>query len=190
MKTKVGEAWCNITRRWCKIGANWRKITAGWVKVSGVWRSIIVDVVNITRGGHNGNHSYYLAESGYIEIYAKDSLSINSSIETTVTEQAVDLTGVNQLKAEIEFIEKNGTSYLNAFLIASTAQMAGSGTYDARVVWSTSFGKTIKTLDVSALNGEFYIRCHAQRSAGGDPANAALVRLWRLWLNDTLIWEG
>ena len=187
MKVKIAGSWRSVTDIWVKVSGGWRKVTGGWAKVGGVWKRVLSTVIQ--KGVLAGDLSYYSVLPGYIEIHAEDSTDGNGAISTAVTNKAYDLTGVSYVKVECELTRSSNSSYADCIIIASTNKWADGSTYDARWFTSVAFSRQIKQLSVGSLSGQFYIRVHATKNPGVSNAYWTTVKIYRIWLDNTLIWQ-
>jgi len=101
-----------------------------------------------------------------------------AATRTYVTNILVDLTKIKTLYADwTNTGNANGNNI--SYLIVSTEKSGGVGTYNARVYQDNIFSRTIKSLDVSALSGLYYIRIHVRADgADGNTSNLTVYRIW------------
>ncbi len=105
----------------------------------------------------------------------------NGRVEVAwVTDQPVDLTGFSRVYVEwMNDGSSNSSNYSS--LVASTNQMGGESVYNTRHRSTAAFARRVNFMNVSSLNGLYYIRIHARDD---DNANARRSRLsvYRIWL--------
>jgi hypothetical protein len=115
-------------------------------------------------------------------LYAGDSSS--EAERTLVTENLVDLTGINTIYIDWENTGYDGTAGSNcSYLIASTSKNGDCSTYDARLLADTEFGRQTSSLDVSGLSGEHYIRVHAQ-DLSSSYLRESEIYVYEIYLDD------
>ena len=73
-----------------------------------------------------------------------------------VTTSAIDLTNYTSFKVSIRSIDSNRDFYI----VASSTKQAGYGTYDKRYEASDPDADGLYSLNVTALNGSYYLRVH------------------------------
>lgn len=96
--------------------------------------------------------------------------------KTYVTDIAVDLTNIQTLYVDWENIGIS-RSYFNI----STDKMGSWSARDAGVTITTSgFSRTVNTVDVSNLLGNYYIRFHAVDINNTTPNNSELL-VYKVW---------
>jgi hypothetical protein len=112
-------------------------------------------------------------EADHLSIYVESNGTATTS-GTWVTDSPVDLTDYNTLS-----IQWQGIDVYNGILVVSTVKMASGGTYDARLDAYNSWNTTSE-LDVSALEGEHYIRIHldSKNTAGAGEQ----IKAYKVWL--------
>ncbi|MFP9190895.1 hypothetical protein [Natronosalvus vescus] len=86
--------------------------------------------------------------------------------ETWVTMEAVDLTDWNEIEIIWENTGDNSTRN-RSYLVVSENQMGNHDDYEVRLVNNEKFDTT-EYLDVSGLNGEYYVRMHARNIEPGN----------------------
>lgn len=160
-----------------KIGRMWNG--TAWVEILGI----------LKQGLLQGSKSYYQVQTDHIELHAEREESGISARVSTVTISKKDLTNINTVKIEWSH-DTNTNNHTEAHIIVSTEQMANQLTYDARYFYTGAFIQRIDTVDVSTLSGEFYIRAHANVSSTANISDFSNVKVYRIWLDDTLLWEG
>jgi len=101
----------------------------------------------------------------------------------SVTDSAIDLTPYSKLYIAWEG-SFTGLNSNNVSLVASATKNAGYNTYDARIIRTSSFTANtavLESLDISALNGSYYIRYHAY-SDDDDASDLVNLQVYAIWL--------
>ncbi|MFB5763329.1 hypothetical protein [Paenibacillus medicaginis] len=122
----------------------------------------------------------------HVECYAYNP-STGGGEAGVVTSTSVNLTGVSTVTFVVA-IEGSSDVQSDGIFIASTEQMGGGGTYNARKYQGKLTSRTSINLDVSALSGSYYLRAHATNNAG--ITNWKRVRLYSILLDGREIWNG
>ena len=112
-------------------------------------------------------------------LYLRGGLSFSSRDERTyVTDEMIDVTNYNALK--IEWHVQAMWGGLGA-LIVSTNKMGNYLTYDAQLAQAIDTdGRVIGSLDISGLNGNYYIRMHAVSDLYGEAPGE--IEAYKVWL--------
>ena len=95
-----------------------------------------------------------------------------------VTDALVDLTGINTLYIDWE----NTGSAINhySYFIASTNKTGDRATFNARFINNFKFVRSVSSLDVGALMGNYYIRMHVKDNDATATAKSEL-KIYRIW---------
>jgi hypothetical protein len=96
-----------------------------------------------------------------------------------VTGITVNLNNIKTLFIDWENVGSSSNNQ-NAHLIVSTTQSASTAIFDARVSIDNVFPRTITSLDVSALSGQYYIRVAARTASSGVGVDS-IVNVYCLW---------
>jgi hypothetical protein len=120
------------------------------------------------------NSSVYKSDD-YLRLYATDGAEA-----TWVTDNAVDLTGIRYVS--IEWMNNGVTDETNnSFLVVSKSKTSNHNTYDRRLERTGQFGEeenlTKDSLNVSALDGIYYIRIHSYSAE-----YFSRIRVYRVYL--------
>lgn len=101
---------------------------------------------------------------------------------SVVTDSAIDLTNYTYLSALV--YTGPGASYA-AELIASTNKTGDHDTYDARVeaAGSSTLDYKLLKVDVSALNGSYYLRMHYEDKRSGTTSSSILGTFFGMYLS-------
>jgi hypothetical protein len=94
--------------------------------------------------------------------YMQVSATANDGQRTYVTDSAVDLTAWDQVVITWQNAGGNSANQYS-HLAVSTSKMSDYATNNAILTKQNTFAQTTATLDVSSLNGSYYIRVHARR---------------------------
>jgi hypothetical protein len=136
-----------------------------------------VEKIEFVEGYSVGNGSVS-KESDYL--YIRTFNNPNQVAERTyVTNNLIDLSKIKVIYIEWENQQTEGTAFLNI----STEKMGGRTVYDAQLaigVGDHPLYKQISVLDVSNLNGEYYIRIHA-RDGFSTKASDNTLKIYKLW---------
>lgn len=112
----------------------------------------------------------------YLYMFGNASSS-NPANVSYVTDTTVNLSGVSKVKIRWRnggMISNNNKSYL----IVSTSKLGDIYTYDARLEKSSRFNLTEDELEVSSLNGSYFIRVHAWNVTPNENTNVEAVQIW------------
>lgn len=103
---------------------------------------------------------------------------------TYVTDDLIDLSGVNAIGVDFELINKS--QYLGrAYLVISQNKTGAPSTYEKRLGKIASYGdnvqRTTEYLNVSEYDGSYYIRLHVEDISGTDDVSCELIvyNIWR-----------
>ncbi|MFZ7103351.1 MAG: hypothetical protein ACOWWO_11950 [Peptococcaceae bacterium] len=187
MHVGIGGQYKEVENIWVGVDGVWKEKDAVFCGIDGEWKPS--DYIALVSGRLSGDESYYVVNADNIELYAKRSATGTQAGTSVVTDVPVSLTGVSTISVEWDF-ECEGTNNTNAHFIASTNKTGSNSVFDARYWTERAFTKKIQVLDVSNLDGDFYLRCHAQVTSTASISQFSKVRVYRLWLDDNLIWEG
>lgn len=128
--------------------------------------------------------SYIEQRENYLMLhgYAEDIDTPNESVAMT-TGDKVDLTDVNKLYIDWSVETKDFISgnMRFRFTVSSYKDVSG-GSYNARISHILSDGESLprtkEVLNVSALDGEYYLATHINTLGGGRGANIRIYGLW------------
>ncbi len=101
-------------------------------------------------------------------------ISANVSELAYVTDIMINLTGISSVIVDVG----TDNSY-EIIIVASTVKDASESTHDAKAVY-TGITRTNRTLNVSSLSGEYYVRVHSRD--GTHPLNAKSAKFYKVWL--------
>ena len=96
-----------------------------------------------------------------------------------VTDNLIDLTEINILYIEWENTGDTVDSN-RSYFIAGGTKNGNTGSFDVRLEKLNTFNKTIETIDVSALTGNYYIRCGCRDSSSVVNSNAQ-VKIYKIY---------
>ena len=105
------------------------------------------------------------------------------------TEQAIDVTGIDQVAVEWENVGSNNE--LNeSYLVAATNSSDRAEDQTDKLRLTQSFGRRVDRIDVSGINGPRYIRVHA-RDADPDAlsVNSSELKVYKIWLEPPSCYE-
>ena len=127
--------------------------------------------------GYSSGSGVQSKESDHL--YLRGGTSFSSRDERTyVTDEMIDVTNYNALKIEWHVQAMAGS--LGA-LIVSTNKMGNHLTYDAQLAQTFGTGgRVIGSLDISNLNGNYYIRMHAVSDPYGEAPG--VIEAYKVWL--------
>ena len=127
--------------------------------------------------GYSSGSGVQSKESDHL--YLRGGTSFSSRDERTyVTDEMIDVTNYNALKIEWHVLGMAGS--LGA-LIVSTNKMGNYLTYDAQLAQTFGTdGRVIGSLDISNLNGNYYIRMHAVSDLYGEIPG--VIEAYKVWL--------
>jgi len=120
----------------------------------------------------DGNQS---KELDHLSVFAS---KVDSGAERTyVTHIPIPLKKIKTL-----YIDWSGeaTSLCNFAFCVSTSQVSPRTVYEARILIAAPFTRTISSLDVSALTGEYYLRVHSRDTTTITGANS-LLKIYHIW---------
>lgn len=183
---KVGGTWKMPNRVSVKVSGTWRGVQQIYARVGGVWRPIWSTVQTMRKGSVWGSNSYVAKQSDHVECYAYNP-STGGGEAAVVTSTPVDLTNVTNVVFDFAL---EGSSHIQSdgIFIASTDQMGGGGTYNARTYRGSLTTRTTISLSVSSLSGSYYLRAHASNNSGVSAWKC--VRLYRILLDNKEIWNA
>jgi len=134
-----------------------------------------------------GSVSWDASDMIYAYAYAHDSGSgADTSEETVVTVDTLSLTDYDTAYCDWYGTMAGTESYedtKHAFII-STNQMASYTTYDARVLQEDGFVRTVDSLDVSGLDGDYYIRVHVRSTGSGGYPCTGRTYAYKIWFDE------
>ncbi|KLU53191.1 hypothetical protein EL84_12650 [Paenibacillus sp. VT-400] len=183
---KVGGTWKTPNKLSVKVSGNWRAVQQIYAKAGGVWRPIWSIAPTMRKGYVWGSNSYVVKQSDHVECYAYNS-STGGGEAAVVTNIPVDLTGVSYVVFDYA-LEGSSDIQSDGIFIASSSQMGGAGTFEARTYRGSLTTRTTVSLSVSSLSGPYYLRAHA--SNNGGVAVWKRVRLYRILLDSKEIWNA
>lgn len=127
--------------------------------------------------GYSSGSGIQSKESDHL--FLRGGTSFSSRDERTyVTDKMIDVTNYNALK--IEWHVQAMARSLGA-LIVSTNKMGNHLTYDAQLAQTFGTGgRVIGSLDISSLNGNYYIRMHAVSDLYGEISG--FIEAYKVWL--------
>jgi len=126
--------------------------------------------------GYSSGNGTQAKESNHLRVFAH---AFGISERTYVTDSSVDLTDIDQI--EIDWLNDGSGNFIRSYLIASTSKIGQHSSFNARIERTTTFSRTVQQLNVSALNGMFFIRVHT-RCGAIDGAINSQVRAYRVTL--------
>jgi hypothetical protein len=97
--------------------------------------------------------------------------------KTYVTNNLINFTGVKTIYVEWENIGDNDDS-VNSVLAVSTNKTGGTAVFDGKFTNQYNFARRIDSLDVSNLNGDYYIRVHARTGASARTSKLKVYKIW------------
>lgn len=118
----------------------------------------------------------FAKETNYMHLQAAYSEGITDAAVRTSAK--VDLTGIDTLYFDCE---NSGTDTTNNFLylIAGSGDNDNPGSgYSARLEIRRNFERQIKSLDVSALSGEYYLRIIARANLSDSACDVKVYNVW------------
>lgn len=104
----------------------------------------------------------------------------NGGQRTWVTDVPVDMTGWDEVSISWSNTGGNSANQQSHFIISSS-KMGNNTVWDRILTRSNTFAQVTQTLDVSALNGLYYIRVHAQRVSNQN----SIVNIFRIAMRRT-----
>lgn len=127
--------------------------------------------------GYSSGSGVQSKESDHL--FLRGGTSFSSRDERTyVTDKMIDVTNYNALKIEWQVLAM--WRGLGA-LIVSTNKMGNYLTYDAQLAQTFGTGgRVIGSLDISSLNGNYYIRIHAVSDPYGEAPG--IIEAYKVWL--------
>jgi hypothetical protein len=143
-----------------------------------------VQVVPFIANNVLGTDGSVVFEESFVVISAGFTGSASGNHERSIsTENDVDLTNIDTLFIDW-FGETTGTTSQTTNFIVGTSSSAGFGTFSARTQVATSTfastGRTVASLNVSGLSGNFFIRVH-QRDSHNPTTSGGRVTVYRIW---------
>ena len=128
--------------------------------------------------GYSEGIGYQYKTSDYLLLCAQG----DNGQRTYVTESLVNLTNVNTLCVEWELSYADDSI---ACLEVSNTSNGNANEYVARVIkWGVNTNKTITELNVSNLNGNYYIRIHCW---SGHPQDTLYIKIYNIYDKDNYL---
>jgi hypothetical protein len=99
-----------------------------------------------------------------------------------VTNNLIDLSEASTLNVEFDGFGSGTYTSRYLYLVESTNKTANRDTYDGKMSWSyNSIGTVshyIGSMDVSALNGLYYVRIHCRTALATDRCDLTVYNVW------------
>jgi hypothetical protein len=177
--------WDLATNKWVKVeafmwdGISWVQISfeLGWLYSEGVESVTFIE-------GNDSDSGYYSSvskESDHLHLKSTPKDGSLSEQVSYVTEIKVDVTDFTALNIDWENVGE-GTTWNGSLLNVTTEQRSGKNTYTAQIYHAhNAFPRTVESLDVSSLSGEFFIKVFALGGTG-QTASQSIVNVYNLWL--------
>ena len=118
-------------------------------------------------------------EIDHLILFARGTASTSSQVSFT-TDNKVNLSNISILYIDWENTGDNSTSNSSRFLVGNTKDST-SGEFETRIVVERNFARKIDILDVSSLNGEYYIRVFTNDSTGTSNPVDSETKVYRVW---------
>ena len=126
--------------------------------------------------GANGSVTY---DTSSIIISAGDMDTVVNERSTRTT-NTIDLTNVKKIYIDWQ-VSMSGLSQV-ASLVVSTAQTATYTTNNALLSYTSGFSRRINSLDVTALNGSYYVKVHARDNRTTSGLHTTQVTVYAIYL--------
>jgi hypothetical protein len=97
--------------------------------------------------------------------------------KTYVTNNLINFTGVKTIYVDWENIGDNDSSVFSS-LNVSTEKASSWTVFNYRTIEQYNFSRKISSLDVSSINGSFYVRVHARTGASVRTSKLKVYKIW------------
>ena len=155
-------------------------ITASSISLGRILYNEGTQVVPFTQGYSLGSKGSVDFNSNHIYLSAggQDAAANERSIRTTST---ISLAGVKKIYIDWS-AGRTGLSQYAALIVSTTATASYTTNNANLIIPNPSFSRRIDSLDVTALNGNYYIKVHARDSRTTSGANDTKIALYAIYL--------
>lgn len=118
----------------------------------------------------------------YFQLFARQNGTISNSAMITLTNGAIDMTSFTTLHVDCEMTNSGGHSSGGFEWSVGTVQSGRPYSDTIKSYQNATFARQTKTLDVSAANGNYYIKLGAVVSINATVNDSTTIKIYKVWL--------
>lgn len=186
-------------KTWVNVSGVWKEVKNVWINVGGTWKQKVIPKGNITGSWKefmqyeliiydNGIEHVPIVRGDFVttppynSVFQKNADHIiisggseNGNRSTLVTDVRVNLTGYKTLNVEISAVRVDDYGDSSRFLMVSPNKTFTQAVAIRTLPLSVSNVKEVLSLDITDLEGEFYLQAQCQSGTS--------LLLYRMWLS-------